>query len=417
MLRSREGATPPGRDLLKIMDLELGNILAAWQWAVKETRAQDLMHSSRALSRYYEVRGRIPEGLEVLGAGIDALRESDPAQRRALGYLLVRRAWLEHWSGSHQSALAATRGVRLLRPLKEARGVVEGLRTLAIVAFQRGDYTATERYCRDALALTGHLRDSEWRAVVLDGLGLSLSALGRDAEALACHREALTINEQNGHSFQAVHNLVHLSGALRRCGDPRGALPIAEQALALARKTGFEQHLPYCLVEQGWVMVELGRSSRAQLPASKALALARATGDAYLLPNALNLLAHIATDVGRLDEASHMVRGSIRHRPLGLTGHDGGAHSLRCGETGCASRRFRPGGNVAARDSALPRHALLDSDERQEAVRRPSKPPRACLRAPGGICASGPWAGETSDRLNRRYQQFCSGNAEVTPYR
>jgi tetratricopeptide (TPR) repeat protein len=69
----------------------------------------------------------------------------------------------------------------------------------------------------------------------LDALGLSLEALGKDADAVASYEKAIALNQERKGSFTSAH--INLSAYFNRTSEPAKGLDYANQALALDPKS------------------------------------------------------------------------------------------------------------------------------------------------------------------------------------
>lgn len=286
---------------LEMLDEELENVLIAWRWFVEGRKVREIERLAEVLAWYFEVRARTQEGSSTLAQATDMLDESDEEQRRTLGKLWARRAWLEHWSNNDEAAEAARQALRLLRPLKEGASIAGALRVLGLIAWRKGDYAEAERAYREALELGEGVLDL--RAILLDGLGLILAHRGAYSEAETCYQEALASNERSGDPYQVVHNLVNLASVARRTGKRPEGLALVTRALELATTSGFEHYVPYCLSEMGWLHLSVGAHAEALRDSQRAFELARTVGDTYVQSKALTVSSLTATEMGDLTAA------------------------------------------------------------------------------------------------------------------
>ncbi len=297
--------------MLKNIDEERENTLAAWCWLMDAGSIRKIEQVVETLVWYFEIKGHLLEGTRYLDDAISKIDKHKEGHKQALGYLLVHFAWLIHWSENERAVEAAQQGLCLLQTLDEHYGIMLALRVLGLIAWRQGDYREAERYLRKALCLVGKSTKPEMQAVILDALGLVLTSLGSYDEAQQCHRKALMINKQIPDPFQHVHNLAHLSAAMRSGGDLKAALVFAQQALELARETDFEQYLPICLSGLGWTKLGLGMLTEAKELALEALQRAQKLGESFSQVKSLVLLGLIASELDQLEEAQIYLQDGI----------------------------------------------------------------------------------------------------------
>ena len=159
---------------------------------------------------------------------------------------------------------------------------VAARRVLGVAAWRSGVYADAESWLSEALEVATRAGLEAWRAVVLDGLGLCRSAVGDAAAAERAQVAALGSNERVGNPYQAVQNLVNLSGHARRRGDATAALHHAREAVARARAAGYRTYVPHALTQQAAAELAAGDARAALEVADEASALAVAVGDGYV---------------------------------------------------------------------------------------------------------------------------------------
>jgi tetratricopeptide (TPR) repeat protein len=233
-------------------------------------------------------------------------------------------------------------------------------------AFENGDYTAAERFLREAL--------DQWRALgprfephyaaTLANLADALCGEGRWREAAGNYREALEIDRRGLGAFheRTIAALDGLANAVWQTGDAAGAEPLFREALALER----EHHpgsiqLSHTLIGLAILKERTGDFDAALPLAEEALRIAvdSAHGDNHETALADAELANIHRRAGRPELAEPLLRKAlaIYERTLGpdhpytaaLRGEQGLAF-LEAGKLALAER------DITASMAVLARH-------------------------------------------------------------
>jgi tetratricopeptide (TPR) repeat protein len=123
--------------------------------------------------------------------------------------------------------------IRMLKPLEDRSTLVESQRTLAQVLLEQGKIDEAERYALESRQTVGP-RDMHSRATTRVALGLVRAAQGRDEEAEALLREALSILDGTDYRRYRFEPLEALAGFLRERGRVAEAAPYEERLAELA---------------------------------------------------------------------------------------------------------------------------------------------------------------------------------------
>lgn len=299
---------------------EWPHVLDAWR-TVAALRRVDLWEPlSEAVALHAEVTAQYRQGSAWLELPPE-LRSACGGQAVEPAHVDLLRAWLLHW----------VEGERALDPLSEAEpvlaragdidGQIAALRLRGIVEWRRGDAARAEQTLQTALDLGQRHGHTRWRAILLDGLGLALEALGRYDEAQASWLEALMLNQASGNAHQEVQNLINLAIG-RRPGEDDGAVAMAERALALAQAIGYEQFVAHALATVAWARLNTGEPGAAAGAARQAREQAHGHGDRYVECWALALCARAALALGQATQAAEWAAEGLelaaRHDDLPL---------------------------------------------------------------------------------------------------
>jgi predicted ATPase/DNA-binding XRE family transcriptional regulator len=303
--------SPAQREALAEWTAEMDNIRVAWNWAITQSDFGLIEETLRAFAMLYETRGLYREGLDMLGRAIDGLELAygpSPADRTvqvALGHLLTNRALLTFRLGRHVDAQAMLeRSLEILRPLNDARYLVEPITYLGVVMALTGDYAraldlvaeAREKalavgdqiFAATSLSLhanysrlTGQSGDhharlqaavAEWRAVGdprfiaygLNFFGQSALALGRFDEARKALEESVELNTSVGARWNLGHAFQGLGAVAQAQGEYRRAADLFLKAVDTFTELGGLFYIGQALAQMGRSLFALGNDVEAE---------------------------------------------------------------------------------------------------------------------------------------------------------
>lgn len=257
------------REALEEIDAELGNVRAAWRWAVREKQLAAIRAMGPTLDAAFRYRGRYREGLQSFEDAVNALREEPPTAELDLTLLraFISVAWFSTHLGRLEDALRAWRRCQKLYEKVEVRplaGVAtDPLLGLSYIAWAEGDYEGAVAYAEKALG-QARADDHLW-------------------------------NQHTAHNFLARFYLAD------------GALEPAERhvrtGVALARKMGNRWLLAHSFSDLGNVLSTKGEYEAAGENYRKSCTIWEEFGDYGSMATALDNLGKVALKRGAYDEA------------------------------------------------------------------------------------------------------------------
>jgi predicted ATPase/DNA-binding SARP family transcriptional activator len=241
---------------------EIDNIRAAWDWAVRHGKAEEILKSAMSLWLVYNSMSLLHEGAATFGRAAESLQretasESTETRELALGLALgIQGFFLRYVGGAGRSAVLVQEGISTLRRYG-ARRELALCKWIACTNFPEDD-PDRQRLLRESLAIS---RETGFHL----GTVLALRGLGRNETALEISREA---DDLRGMAF-----------ALEYLGDSayaREQLPRArklyEQALSLFQQVGIQRHIGTCFLRLGDVALAQGKHEAAKIRYREALA-------------------------------------------------------------------------------------------------------------------------------------------------
>jgi tetratricopeptide (TPR) repeat protein len=325
------------------LDLEISNVLAAWQVAFDRGMPDALVQGANAFFHFMETRGlytqargHLHRAQEAARAGGDTVglmtalghlgriavndgdyaraeghfqeglalayacdvRECISALLRGLGTVAERRGNYAQAETYFQESLT------LAREVGDREHISLLLQNLGVVAGNHSNYAQAEAYFRESLALARALDDRERLSILLQHLGVVAGNHGDYATAEAYFQEGLALARELGHRRRISDLLTHLGSVALRREDYAQAEAFYQEGLALAQQMGYREAVSFLSANLGGVARRRGDYAQAQACLQEGLALARELGHRWYIGCILRELGELHLDQQDLDAAS-----------------------------------------------------------------------------------------------------------------
>jgi predicted ATPase/transcriptional regulator with XRE-family HTH domain len=251
-------------EALAELTTEMDNFRVAWDWAVTQGEFALIEQTLRTLTRFYDTRGWLQEGLDTLGRAVSALEaaversQPDRTSQVALGHLLASRSVLTSRLGQYERAQTMLEcSLEILRPLNEPHVLVEALTFFGIVSEITGNYPKALELYSEGLETATAIGD-HWFAAL----------------CLTCHIGLLGVTQNIVEPKTTYERLRSVVDDWRAIGDPR--------------------FTAYGLNILSWNALTLGRYDEARAALEESAALSRSVGDRWGLGFAYRGLGIIA---------------------------------------------------------------------------------------------------------------------------
>jgi DNA-binding SARP family transcriptional activator len=318
---------------------EMGNIRAAWSWALQNGRIPEIRQSIEGIFWLGESTGsRHREKGSTLAPAVDLLRKADPTKENqlALGLALCYYAVSLSMMGLREAAIPlAHEGLSLLRRLgtgrvlalghilavlsgvtvdetqhkqllehalalaQEADGPLEACwahNLLAWIGLRHAQYDRAERHWLTFLSIAKEIDHRRGEALSLRGLGIVADFRGQYAQARAFHEQSLSIFQELGERWWTVDRFDALGKIALASGEIEQAGARYQEALALAEELADLEHLARALCGLGEVALATGDVQAARQGYRRALQVAledpRADTRRHTLVSLAKLYAH-----------------------------------------------------------------------------------------------------------------------------
>lgn len=286
-------------EALRVIGAEIGNVLAAWAWAVAQRRVDLIQHCATALEGYFDAAGEQQLGLAQFDLAATAIDGSREDHQVAHCEIQVARAAFCFWRGEYHEGEAAARAA--LQAAHRARyrfGIKTSTNTLGLMLWRLGRMKEGAFCLRDVLRRSRADGDPAAVSVYAGNLGVLERELGNYADAERLLTEALDGHRRTGHHVGLQATLNELCVLHMYRGAPAAVLPLARESLQLAESTGVRHSMPYSLRNLAGAYFELGDLEKAAEHARLALVASRDSGDRSIEPSCRVQLANIALRAG-----------------------------------------------------------------------------------------------------------------------
>ncbi|MFN2217886.1 MAG: BTAD domain-containing putative transcriptional regulator [Anaerolineae bacterium] len=310
------------QEALGEMETELGNISAAWAWAVERSQVERLGAGMWGLVQFYWHSGRYREGAATLQAAAAAAAS---AARDVDDKTACLRVWVQAlaWQSNFQRAIGQQEAARQLQQqcleilrdpdLAESDTRLER----AILSMATGltdcmaDYAQGRRYFVDSFSLFRAL-DHRWgMAWALNTSGSMSKFMGEFPDASERFKEALTIYRALDYGPGLAGSLSQLAQIAWLQGRFAEGERLAHEAVATAREAGSRTELANALLSQGEVLEKVGKFEEAHAVFQHSLALYNELGHRYYVTEAHSSLGSVDIHRGRTKEARDRLQTSL----------------------------------------------------------------------------------------------------------
>jgi predicted ATPase/DNA-binding SARP family transcriptional activator len=301
---------------------EEANLRAAWRRSLAQARHDRLLVMATPLRLYYEIGGRLAEGLaelqaalELPGADTTALR-LQATLRHAVSALMYRRGQLS------QGLAVALAGIDIAQRCGERAALKGCLNNAGLLLWHQGADTQALPHLQRALAEAEADGDRHGMAVALGNAAIVKKALGRYEEALADNVAALALARELGQPLQVGARLNNIGNLHRALLQWQQARPVFAESVRVHLAHGLTAAAQFPRLNTALVDIELGDFEAAHRELRALLDAQREAPQAAVALSAELGLARLAIAQGRLADAlPHLARVVAQARQLEFRTH------------------------------------------------------------------------------------------------
>jgi DNA-binding SARP family transcriptional activator/predicted ATPase len=302
------------QEALVEMEAELGNIGAAWAWAVQQCQVERLGAGMWGLVQFYWHSGRYREGAAALQAAATAAQaasralDNKAARLRVWGQALAWQSNFHRAIGQRQAAWQLQQQcLEILRDPALAESDTRLERAILSMAKGltacMGDYAQGRRHFAESLALFRAL-DHRWGMAWAQNTAGSMSKfMGEFRDAGQRFHESQTAYRALGYQPGLANSLSQLAQIAWLEGRFVEGERLAREAVATAREAGSRTELAYALLSQGEALEKVGKFEKAHLAFQQSLVLYNELGHRYYVTEAHSYLGSADIHLGRYEEA------------------------------------------------------------------------------------------------------------------
>jgi diguanylate cyclase (GGDEF)-like protein len=246
------------QDALAEISMEIENIRASWQWAVKHSLLDNLSRGMDTLFNYFYMLSWFREGHETFTQLINALSGDGitTETRMVIGRARARQGWFTFLLGDHQSARnLISQSMEELQINGSQKDLTFCMNYLAAVFHGQGDYLAAKNLLEQSLEISKNINDQYSLGVALNILGQITAQLNDLQHAIEHLAEAMRIKQQIGDAWGAAFTLEYLGQILRTQGQFAEARRHIQESQSIRQSMNDQRGVGRCLRALGQIAI------------------------------------------------------------------------------------------------------------------------------------------------------------------
>lgn len=294
---------------------EIDNIRAAWSWAIKHQKFEQLDLAGRGFGWYFEIAGLYREGIAQLELLVQALEDETRRDQwcRLLGLAFVHQALLYFRKGKFDHAQRLyEESIILLRPVGDKILLADALIFLGIIVHLNGDYERAKLLVEEGLVLARMSNDRWFEAYAVYNLGYMASLMGHYAEGYERMMAGLATWRKLGDPHYIALGLNFLVPTLNKLGRYEEAKTFMQESIALCELAKNRWGLGTAYRYLGLAYLAEGQFSEAQVNLLKSLEIFRDYTTGWDIARSLAYLGDAAMMAGNFPEANNYYQEALQ---------------------------------------------------------------------------------------------------------
>jgi predicted ATPase/Flp pilus assembly protein TadD len=297
---------------------DIENYKLAWIRAVEQGRDQEIDQALISLYNFYEMRGWLQEGEELLRIAVESLKKRFTArpverpQRLLLGRVNAYWGSINRYLGQFAKARAILDESVKLLPEDCFNESMLVMNELGVIAYRIGDFKLARQIHEQVLALRESAGEPRGIAVSLNNLAIVAHEMGDNEIAIQLHERALRLRTEAGDNRGRAASLNNLANVLTKVGRNDEARAFYEQSLEIRRKINDRAGIASCLNNLGAVQETAGNYPEAERLYLESLAIKRDIGDDRGTGNTMNNLGSTYVKMGNFKEARKYLHEALK---------------------------------------------------------------------------------------------------------
>jgi predicted ATPase/transcriptional regulator with XRE-family HTH domain len=269
LLRDREVALKGAaqREALRELTDEIGNVQAAWAWAVEREKFGSIGPALRSFALLFDIGGWLRQGIEHLELVVQALRASseDEEQQKVLGQALTQQGDLLFRQGQFDRAMIRfEESLAILRSIGDPALLTGPLIFSGAIMHLIGEMDRAQSLTDEGLACARAAGDEWFAAYALFSQGYIASLLGRYAEGYEQMLAGLAMWRVLGDPRYTALGLNFISPTAIKLGRHEEAGAYLQESLMLCTQIGDRWGMGTAYRNMGLAALAQGDISEAQ---------------------------------------------------------------------------------------------------------------------------------------------------------
>ncbi len=261
------------------LETELDNLRAALVELDAAGDPERRLRLTTALSRFWYVRGHLPESRRWLERALDGADEAPALLRRRA---LTAAGGVALFQGDYPAAVSfSRRSLAAARETGDPRLIVNGLSNLGAITMAAGDRSEARLLLEEAVALGRSIDDTRIAALAINNLGDLALTEGEYPKARPLFEESLALLRERGDTSNIARSLFNLGSVELMLGSPAAAGAHFRESVSFGREAGDKEDLAWCLLGIAGVAARTGNGPPAAVLLGAAVALLDAMGAAF----------------------------------------------------------------------------------------------------------------------------------------
>lgn len=290
------------RAALDAIDRDIGNVHAAWTWALAHRMTAWIGNALHSLHIFYDKRAESKAGESDFARVAQVFNAAEtPEEQRVWAHALACQGWFLLQLGQTAESLAVLRqSLNALQALDAPPETAMALWGLGEVALRQGKYAEAQVHYEQACALyhaSGNLYGETHTSNALGRIAYSqgrYTAARQQTEAGLALARAAQLAEAIADSLRQLGNIAFFTS------DYDTAYTHYQQALEHYQALGFRWGESAAFNNLGGVLIRQGRRDQARAFLERCLCLKRDIGDRWGEANVLNTLGVLFSEQGEL---------------------------------------------------------------------------------------------------------------------
>lgn len=291
----------------------LGNVYAAWDWAVTQRAADIIGAAAECLYLFFWKRGWVQEGKIQMQYAAHALAATGDSPV-LLARLQLFEADFQAWQSAYDAAKRLlARSIPVLETYARHREYATAYDILGRVAYWQGDYGAAETAFVKSVAAARRADAPYELAQALGSLANAVCAATADYDrAAVLYTESLAFSRQLGDVTGIAKITLNQGVVAQERGDLAQAKTLFTESLALYRDINYRHGISAALAYLGEVSLAQGDLQMARTFTEQSYTFSREAGDRQSMVGTLIALGRLNQQLNDVPQAKFRLRRALR---------------------------------------------------------------------------------------------------------